>query len=96
MTAKKAPDVLGDRARAQMVSNSLQTLQQQQFDLRLRQTMEGAAGSDASGYVDPQSGAAVSYDDRLQQLRDGEQRVLADFGDVLPIIEESIQARGGG
>jgi predicted RNase H-like nuclease (RuvC/YqgF family) len=93
VTAKKAPDVLGDANRVQMLYSALATAQAQRFELSLRQVQEGAADSDSSGHVDPRSGAAVSYADRLKQLDDGISRLVEENSDLMPQVEEMARAR---
>lgn len=89
----KVPDVLGKANRVQMLAAALTQLQQQRFDLTLRQTAEGAAPSDPSGYAAP-SGASLSYADRFAKIGEGEQALMREHADLLPDIEALVAARG--
>lgn len=89
----RVPDVVGDDNRLQMLNNALLSVQQGLFDLRLRQTIEGAADSDPSGHLNV-AGQAVSYADRARALADAEQRLVAEHPDLAARLVEVIAARG--
>lgn len=90
--SKQAPDLVGDRKRADMVHSALLNLQLQREDLKIRQLAEGHGGGDPSG-VALANGQPVSYDERRVQIDEAEQRLLSQTPKaVLDVLDEVLKA----